>query len=197
VIRKRDRQANTVRLRGRWIAVDPRNWTTRDDMTISVGVGDGGKQQQAALILQLLGLQKEALQIGMAEPKHLFNAAERFVQVTGIAKSAEAFFARPGATPPPAPPDPKLAEAQARLDLEKQNAAARIEADQARMAAELAAERAHMQMQFALKREQMQAEFALKREEMALEAELKREAAMAGAQGQTRVAETEMGGEVG
>ena len=33
----------TIRLRNVWINVDPRNWKTRDDMTINVGLGAGGK----------------------------------------------------------------------------------------------------------------------------------------------------------
>jgi hypothetical protein len=42
-IRKHGQQLETVRLRNAWINVDPRNWKTRDDMTINVGLGSGGK----------------------------------------------------------------------------------------------------------------------------------------------------------
>lgn len=42
-IRKHGQQRQTVRLRNSWINVDPRNWKTRDDMTVHVGLGSGGK----------------------------------------------------------------------------------------------------------------------------------------------------------
>ena len=42
-IRKHGQQQQTVRLRNAWINVDPRGWKTRDDMTINVGLGAGGK----------------------------------------------------------------------------------------------------------------------------------------------------------
>src|SRR6185437_2896451 len=40
-IRKHGQQAQTVRLRNKWVTVDPREWKTRDDMTINVGLGTG------------------------------------------------------------------------------------------------------------------------------------------------------------
>jgi hypothetical protein len=43
-IRKHGQQQQTVRLRNAWINVDPRTWKTRDDMTINVGLGSGGKR---------------------------------------------------------------------------------------------------------------------------------------------------------
>ncbi len=42
-IRKHGQSQQTVRLRNTWVAVDPRAWKTRDDMTINVGLGSGGK----------------------------------------------------------------------------------------------------------------------------------------------------------
>src|SRR5579872_4611093 len=42
-IRKHGQQQQTVRLRNAWINVDPRGWKTREDMTINVGLGSGGK----------------------------------------------------------------------------------------------------------------------------------------------------------
>jgi hypothetical protein len=42
-IRKHGQQQQTVLLRNAWVNVDPRSWKTRDDMTINVGLGTGGK----------------------------------------------------------------------------------------------------------------------------------------------------------
>ncbi|HLZ05058.1 MAG TPA: hypothetical protein VKR55_23265 [Bradyrhizobium sp.] len=43
-IRKHGQQLQTVRLRNTWINIDPRGWKTRDDMTINVALGSGGKR---------------------------------------------------------------------------------------------------------------------------------------------------------
>jgi hypothetical protein len=58
-IRKHGQEAATVRLRNQWITVDPREWKTRNDMTIHVGLGTGGKQEQAALAMSILNIQEE------------------------------------------------------------------------------------------------------------------------------------------
>src|SRR5882724_4856115 len=42
-IRMHGQQQQTVRLRNSWVNIDPRGWKTRDDMTINVGLGSGGK----------------------------------------------------------------------------------------------------------------------------------------------------------
>jgi len=48
VIRKNGQQAETVRLRNKWVNVDPRDWKERNDMTINVGLGTGSKAQRWA-----------------------------------------------------------------------------------------------------------------------------------------------------
>ena len=63
-IRKHGSQAQTVRLRNTGSTVDPRDWKTRNDMTINVGLGTGGKGEQLAHVMALIGLQKEALAAG-------------------------------------------------------------------------------------------------------------------------------------
>jgi hypothetical protein len=55
------RKAQTVRLRNTWVEVDPRQWKTRNDMTINVGLGTGGKAQQFAQMMALANVQKEML----------------------------------------------------------------------------------------------------------------------------------------
>jgi hypothetical protein len=57
-IRKHGQQ-QTVRLRNAWINIDPRNWKTRDDMTINVGLGGGGKAQQFAQTMAIANAQKQ------------------------------------------------------------------------------------------------------------------------------------------
>src|SRR5229473_1245544 len=122
-IRKHGQQLETVRLRNAWINVDPRGWKTRDDMTINVGMGSGGKAQQFAQTMAIANVQKELVtagKINFGSDRELYNTAAELTRIMGH-KNPDRFFSDPTAinpqtgqllNPPPAPPapppDPKL-----------------------------------------------------------------------------------------
>jgi hypothetical protein len=151
-IRKHGQQQQTVRLRNAWISVDPRGWKTRDDMTINVGLGSGGKAQQFAQTMAIANVQKEMVAGGKAnlvDDIKLYNTAAELTRIMGH-KNPDKFFNDPAAInpqtgqllhPPPAPPapppDPKLLAAQARAQTEQAIAThkAQIEQQQAQNAA--------------------------------------------------------------
>jgi len=151
-IRKHGQQQQTVRLRNAWINVDPRGWKTRDDMTINVGLGAGGKAQQFAQTMAIANVQKEMLAGGKSNlvgDAQLYNTAAELTRIMGH-KNPDKFFNDPTAInpqtgqllhPPPAPPapppDPKLLAAQARAQTEQALAVhkAQVEQQQAQDAA--------------------------------------------------------------
>jgi hypothetical protein len=151
-IRKHGQQRQTVRLRAGWVDVDPRGWKTRDDMTINVGLGAGGKAQQFAQTMAIANVQKEMLAGGktnLVGDAQLYHTAAELTRIMGH-KNPDKFFNDPGAInpqtgqllhPPPAPasppPDPKLLAAQARAQTDQAVAAhkAQIEQQQAQNAA--------------------------------------------------------------
>ncbi len=116
-IRKHGQQQQTVRLRNTWVTVDPRNWKTRDDMTINVGLGTGGKAQQFAQVMALANVQKELIgggKVNMVGDRELYNTAVEMTRIMGH-KNPGRFFNDPSAInpqtgqllyPPPAPPSP-------------------------------------------------------------------------------------------
>lgn len=128
-IRKHGQSQQTVRLRNTWVSVDPRGWKTREDMTINVGLGSGGKAQQFAQLMALANIQKELIAGGKANmvgDRELYNTATELTRIMGH-KNPGRFFNDPTAVnpqtgqllyPPPAPPtpppDPKLLALQAR-----------------------------------------------------------------------------------
>jgi hypothetical protein len=191
VIRKNGTQAQTVRLRNQWVQVDPRDWKKRNDMTINVGLGTGNKSQQLAGLQLLIAAQREAVAVGMTTPRRLYNSASRLSNVLGY-KNPDEFFKNP-ATPPEQDdqpiqpsPDPKVAQAQQKLELDKAKAGADVQLDQQRGAAdvqlaqqklqaETAAKMRQLQAETALKIEQMNREFALEMEQMEREHELRRQ----------------------
>lgn len=132
-IRKHGQEPQTVRLRNTWVPIDPRNWKTRDDMTIHVGLGTGSKAQQYAQIMGLANFQKELLMGGkghLVPDAQLFNTASELVKLTGH-KNPDRFFADPSAKDPktgqllnppaPPPPDPKVQAAQIKGQIDQQS----------------------------------------------------------------------------
>lgn len=118
-IRKHGQKAETVRLRNQWVSVDPRNWKTRNDMTIDVGLGTGGKAEQFAQTMALANFQKEMViggKTNIVDDQKLYNTAAKLSKLLGH-KSPDQFFNDPSTKnpdgslryPPPEPqPDPKL-----------------------------------------------------------------------------------------
>ncbi|WP_244637380.1 portal protein [Bradyrhizobium symbiodeficiens] len=144
-IRKHGQREETVRLRNAWVAVNPRNWKTRDDMTINVGLGAGGKAQQFAQTMAIANVQKELLaggKINLVGDRQLYNTAAELTRLMGH-RNPDQFFNDPMAVnpqtgqllhPPPAPPqpppDPKLLALQARVQVDAALAAQQAQIQQ-------------------------------------------------------------------
>jgi hypothetical protein len=153
-IRKHGSRPQTVRLRNRWIAVDPRDWRKRDDMTIHVGLGTGGKTEQLAHLTALIGLQKEALAAGktnLVSDDNLFSSAKEFTRLVGL-KNVERYFTDPRTQPAPqAGPNPALVELQLRSEIEKAQAQADIATQQKKIESEMALAQQRFELEKQLK----------------------------------------------
>jgi hypothetical protein len=141
-IRKHGQREETVRLRNAWVAVNPRNWKTREDMTINVGLGAGGKAQQFAQTMAIANVQKELLaggKLNLVGDRQLYNTAAELTRIMGH-RNPDQFFCDPMAvnpqtgqllhpppTPPQPPPDPKLLALQARVQADQLAAAHRVQ----------------------------------------------------------------------
>lgn len=206
-IRKHGRsQVDTIRLRNKWVPVDPREWKTRNDMTINVGISAGSKAQETMFLMNLLQIQREAImapQLGLVEPSNIYATLKRLIASSNL-KSIEPYFTDPDEQDEqggfknrkPPPPDPKQAEIEGKMQLaqadmaiqqektngqlqtEREKAAAQIDNDRQKAGAELQLQREKMMLEATLKREQMAGEFALKREQLAAELQLKRDLSM-------------------
>lgn len=129
LIQKHATQQDIVKLRGKWVTVDPRQWIKRGDMTISVGLGSGSKESQIAALMNILTAQKEAAQIGIASPENIYNALTELTKVYGF-QSPEKFWTDP-ATIPPKPPVPSIDEQKLALDAKKHEDNLRLETGKA------------------------------------------------------------------
>jgi hypothetical protein len=124
-IRRNGAQAATVRLRNQWVTVDPRDWKARNDLTINVGLGTGGKSERLAHVMAVINLQKEALAGGLSNlvtVQNLYNSAAEVVKLVDL-KNVDQFFTDPKTQAPPQPrPDPKLMQIQTQAQLDAQQA---------------------------------------------------------------------------
>lgn len=102
--RRHATKALVVRLRGKYVPVDPRDWRSRADMSVSVGLGSADKQMQLQGIQMLMAEQKQLAQAGLATPKNIYASASKLANALGY-KDPETYFTAPP-DEPPAPPDP-------------------------------------------------------------------------------------------
>ena len=154
LVRRHGSRAQTMRLRNQWITVDPRDWKARNDMTINVGLGTGGKTEQLAHLMSLIGLQKEALAAGkgnLVSDDNLYNSAREFTRLVGL-KNVERFFTDPRTQPPPqAAPNPALIEMQLKGEIEKTQAQADIATQQKKVESEMALAQQRFELEKQLK----------------------------------------------
>ena len=172
---KHAKKPEVMRLRNKWIPVDPRQWKKRQDMTISVGLGTGNKEQMLAHLQNIIALQGQLMPLGLASPKTIHHAAEKLTQNAGF-RDADAFWVQPqeGQQQPP-PPDPAVEAKKAELQLKAQEGQQALQMKQQEHQATVAMEREKL----ALEREKAAVEAQAMREKVAAEIQLARERAMA------------------
>ena len=165
LVAKHQQKSRIVRLRNEWVPMDPREWNTGMDMTVSVGLGTGNKDQMLAHIMAIMQLQEKIVQSGglntMVSPVNIYNAASDIVKNSGL-KSEDRYFTDPSKAPPQ-PPKP---------DLEMQKVQAQIQGDQAKAQNDLQIQQAKMQGDMQLAREKMMLDFQLKQEELQIKARM-------------------------
>lgn len=156
---KNGRKPEMIKLRNQWIAVDPRDWKTQRDVTVSVGLGTGNKDAQLQHLMVILQAQQQALQIGIASPQNIYNALVKLTQNAGF-KNADDFWTNPSQAPPrpPPPPDPNLIKIQA----EQQQKQAELQAEQQKFQAEAMLDQQRMQFEADQKERDRQLQVALK-----------------------------------
>lgn len=152
---KHTRQQEMMKLRNQWVPVDPRTWKTRRDMTVSVGLGTGNKDQMLAHLQMIWQMQMAGLPLGIATPQNLYETAAKITQNAGF-KHSEPYWQNPSMVPPQ-PPQPSPEQIKAQAEAQKQQFLA--QQDQMKFQAEqqLEREKLSMQAQVDQQREEMQA----------------------------------------
>ncbi len=125
-----------TRIRNKWVEIDPREWKARKDLSISVGLGAGNKDQQLMHLTSILNMQKEAIQVGLTSPEKIYNALAKLTQNAGF-KNPEEFWVNPANTPQmEGQQEDKPSEAeiavQGQLQIEREKAQAQLQQEQLR-----------------------------------------------------------------
>jgi hypothetical protein len=169
-----------IRLRGKYVSVDPRNWKTNYDLSINVGLGTGNKDQQMAMAAMVLQKQEQILGTqGYSNPLvtvgQYRSTLGRFIEAAGYKDSNEFFKeispeldAQISQPPPPqqAPIDPAVQAYMAQTQ-------AQIQGDQAKIQAQIQGDQVKAQADIQLAREKAAAEIQLARDKAAAQLELK------------------------
>jgi len=190
-------QPRLIKIKGKPIPIDPRLWS--DEMSVTVHVGLGGESRERKLFNLNLVKQTQQdilLQAGPSNP--LVTLAEyrttlqRMVETMGF-KDASAFFKEiPENYQPPEPgPDPKLAEAQAKMQMEQ----AKAQQDAQLQAARLQSEQQMKQAEFQAKQQMAAAELQAKNDQAQVDAQLQREIAAQKAASEYQIAQMRIAAE--
>lgn len=114
-----------IRLRNKWVPMDPRHWNTEMDVSVTVGIGTGNREQQVAQLQGLLQLDQLIIQFqgGANGPlvtlPNIYAKLRKMIEAMGL-KDVTPYYTDPAqaqmAPPEPPPPDPELIK----IEIDKQ-----------------------------------------------------------------------------
>jgi hypothetical protein len=172
-------RAQQVKINGRWLNIDPREWKNKYNMTVSVGVGTFGRQQQVANLQTISQMQGALMNMGLTNPMNIYNTAKRTIEAMGY-RDPDQFISAPqmgpDGRPQPMPnPGQQQAQAQAQAEMQKTQMTLQAQAQikQLEMEKDREIETMRMQMQQQTDIVRQRAEAGQQQMKMQMEAQLK------------------------
>jgi hypothetical protein len=166
-----------IRLRGKFVTIDPREWSSEYDLSINVGLGTGNQEQQMAMLRMIMEKQEAILQqFGPNNP--LVSVGQyraslgKFIESAGY-KDSSAFFkevtpeidqmlAQPKEPQPSADMIALLEQNKLQLEMMREKAMADIQLAREKAAAQIQLDREKAAAEMQLKADELKAEIALK-----------------------------------
>ena len=172
LVRQNVTKPDIVRIRNQWVNIDPREWKNRKDLSISVGLGAGNKDQQLMHLSTILQMQKEALSVGLTDPEKIYNALAKLTQNAGF-KNPDEFWINPANTPQVegTPLDPTTMAIQGQLAIEQAKAQGDLAIAREKADANLEQEQLRSRNDVIIEREKIAAQAELERFKAQLKAE--------------------------
>ena len=152
---KHSTRAEKVRLRNKWVDINPREWVRRTDLSIAVGLGSANQQTMIAGLQMIAQAQEKTMAVGLVTPENIYNLTKKLSNAVGF-RNAEEFFTAPQPNPqtgkaemPPPPPNPMVEVEKVRQqgDAQKMQATIGHEAQMAQMQAQIKSQELQMHVQ--------------------------------------------------
>lgn len=173
LLSKYQTEALVIRLRNKYVPVDPQVWSTEYDMTVNVGLGTGNKDQQMAhlqaLTQDLAGIAQSPFGPELVDSDKVFNLFKKKCELTGF-KDATKFMNDPSAIPPEK--QQQLAQQKQQPPPEIMKAQMQIQADQQTHQADMQFKGQEAQATMALEKYKADAQIELERFKAQKDAEL-------------------------
>lgn len=98
LLQKHQDKAKVIKLRNKWVSIDPREWRTRMNMSSKVGLGTGDRQK-LSMTMEGIMLQQEKLMAGggagiLVTQKNIYNAVNDYAKYNGL-NDAQMYFTDP------------------------------------------------------------------------------------------------------
>lgn len=188
---KHSTREEKFRRNGKWIAVNPREWSRRSDLTISIGLGTGTPEQQLGRLMALGPILQQVQPLGLVGPEQAYNFVAEAFKLSGY-KVPDKYVRQPqkdpqtgeAVEPPPQKPpqvqveemrlQAKGQELQATQQADVQKFQATQQADIQKFQAEQAAAQAAAEREAALKQSELQMQLQLQASNDARDAERSR-----------------------
>ncbi len=162
LICKHQDQAEIIKLRGQFVQFDPREWTDQMDVSISVGLGTGNRDALLGKLMAMTPLYEQIVQLqqGIEGPlvtaENLYNFCTKLVEYSEL-RSPELYFSDPKQMPPQQPkPNPKMVEAQGKVQAQQAMAQAKAQQQQAESQADIQQQKIRAQVDMQLAQQKMQ-----------------------------------------
>jgi len=153
---------DVIKLRNRWVTVDPAMWRKRTDVKISVGLGTGNKDSLLAQLNQMYQMQMGALQLGnVIQPQNIYATLLEISKAMSLS-TPEKFATDPSTVqPPPEQPPIEVQVEQIRQQGKAQEVQANAQSEQMRvqMQAQADAQRIQADSQVKVRLEEMRQAF--------------------------------------
>ncbi len=171
LLSKHQDKAMTIRLRNKWVEVDPRAWQTEYDFSVNVGLGSGSKDQQVQHMMLYAQALQQGQAMGLVTPKNGYKFLADLGKHLGFKNSEEDYVTDPTApddpsNPKPQPqPSPQEKVAQINAQATMQQHQADMMADQQKFQAQAQIDAQAKDKDVAVQREKIQMEAASKQQE--------------------------------
>lgn len=84
LLMKHQDKARTVKMRGKYIPVNPQEWRERTDLTVKVGLGTGSEEEKREKLMLLASLQEKAAQAGLVGANQVYAMFADIAETLGF-----------------------------------------------------------------------------------------------------------------